>query len=103
MLHQRTGSRAEGRESTNLELLEGETTTCPDAAVVLDTGASNNRAEEVDGTGSNSTRLGDACLATTELTAGLVEVGPHATLPLLAEVVAGELLWEESAVSSRHQ
>jgi hypothetical protein len=83
------------RSNTNLQLLKGETTTGADAAVVLDGGASNNRAKEVDGTGSNSSRLGDAGLTTAELATGLVEVGPHAALPLLAEVGAGELLYSE--------
>jgi hypothetical protein len=87
--------RTQSCSNTNLQLLKGETTTGADATVVLDGGASNNRAKEVDGTGSNSSRLGDAGLATAELATGLVEVGPDAALPLLAEVGAGELLCSE--------
>jgi hypothetical protein len=76
----------------NLQLLKGETTAGTDTTIVLDGGASDDGAKEVDGTGSNGGGLGDTGLATTKFTTGLVEVCPHATLPLLAEVVVGELL-----------
>jgi hypothetical protein len=88
------------RVTTNLQLLKGKTTTGAGATIVLDGGASNNRAKEIDGTGGNVNRLGDASLAAAKLAAGLIEVCPHATLPLLAEVVAGDLLYSEKKKSS---
>lgn len=77
---------------SNLELLKGETPASADLAVVLDGRAADDRAEKVDRAGGDGSGLGDASLAAAELTAGLVEVRPHAGLPLLAEMVVGELL-----------
>jgi len=75
-----------------LELLEGESTASTNATVVLDGGAADNGAEEVDGAGSDSSGLRDTGLSAAKLTTGLVEVSPHAALPLLAEMVVGDLL-----------
>lgn len=72
---------------TNLELLEGETTTSTNLAVVLDGRAADDRAESLNRARGNSSSLGNASLAAAELTTGLVEVGAHAGLPLLAEMV----------------
>lgn len=96
-----------GTGQSNLKLLDGESTTSTNATVVLDGGAANDGAEEIDGAGSDSGGLGDAGLSAAKLATGLVEVCPHAALPLLAEMVVGELLEKNRSsvrvrVISRH-
>lgn len=54
-----------------LQFGEGETTACPNTAVVLDSWASHNRAELVNWPGSNGRCLLETSLATAELTRGL--------------------------------
>lgn len=87
-----SATRVSKGDAINLELLNGESTTSTNATVVLDGRAADNGADEVDGTGSDSSSLGNTGLSATKLTTGLVEVSPHAALPLLAEMVVGELL-----------
>ena len=76
-----------------LQLLQSETPTGTDTAVILDGWASDNWPQLVDWAGSNGSSLGDPGISPTELTAGLVEVSADAGLPLLSEVVVGDLLW----------
>lgn len=77
---------------SSLQLLQGETTTSTNAAVVLLGRASDNGAELVDGAGSDSGSLGDPGVPPAELAARLVEVRADALLPVLPEVVVGDLL-----------
>lgn len=66
----RTG-RGRCGEKIYLELSEGETPTGTDAAVVLDSRASNNGPQLVDGPGSKSRSLGLPHLTTVDLLGGL--------------------------------
>lgn len=84
----------------NLELFNGEAAAGTHTAVVLGGGASHDGAQEIDGPRRYGGSLGDAGLATAQLTAGLVEMCPHATLPLLAEVVGRELLESDSSAAA---
>ncbi len=56
---------------SDLQLCERETSSSPDAAVILDTGTSNDWAKLVDGARRNSGGLFDACLSSALLAAGL--------------------------------
>lgn len=77
---------------SSLQLLQAETPAGTDTAVVLDGWASDNWPQFVDWAGSDSSSLGDPGISPAELTAGLVEVSADASLPLLSEVVVGNLL-----------
>jgi hypothetical protein len=80
------------RRDRYLELSQAETTAGADAAVVLEGRAADNGAELVDGAGSDGGSLSSASVAASLLLAGLVEVHADAALPILAEVVVGDLL-----------
>lgn len=56
---------------THLQLSQGEATAGTDFPVVLDAGATNNRAETVDGAGGDGGGLGLACDTAAVLLAGL--------------------------------
>ena len=90
MLVQVSGGDCGGGERT-LQLSEGETTAGPDAAVVLDGGASHNGAEEVDGTGGNLCGLGNAGVASGLLLARLSSVNIRDTGATALSGVRGEL------------
>lgn len=57
--------------SPYLQLLKGETTTSTNPAVVLDGGASDDRAKLVNRAGSNSGGLCESGISTAKLAAGL--------------------------------
>ena len=60
-----------GQQDTHLQLSKGETTASADAAVVLESGAADDRAELVDGAGSDGSGLSSASVAASLLLAGL--------------------------------
>jgi len=74
------------------QLLQGEAPACTDTAVVLDCWASNNWSQLVGWTRSNGSSLGNPGVPPAELTARLVKVSADTSLPLLSEVVVGDLL-----------
>lgn len=77
---------------SSLQLLQGETPTGTDTAVVLDGWASDDWPQLVDWAGGNGSSLGDSGIPPAEFTARLVEVSADASLPLLSEVVVWDLL-----------
>lgn len=75
-----------------LQLLQRESSTSSSTAVVLQRRTSHNRSELIDRSWSNSSRLGQTSSSASRLAAGLIEVHADTTLPVLVEVVVGELL-----------
>lgn len=59
------------RRKTDLKLLEGKSTASTNTAVVFDSRAPNNGANEVDRSRSYRSNLGQASITTTMLTSGL--------------------------------
>lgn len=81
-----------GKELSYLQLNQGETSTGSRTTVVLDGRASDDGSQLVDGSGSDSGGLGQTSSSSSRLAAGLVEVDANSTLPVLVEVVVGQLL-----------
>ena len=79
-------------DTSSLELLKGEATASTDLAVVLDSLATDSRAEGLSGAGGNEGGLGSTGVAAALLLASLVEPGPDAAGPLLVEMAVGELV-----------
>jgi hypothetical protein len=72
--------------------VQGETPAGSSTAVVLERRASDHGSQFVDWTGRNGSGFGKASSSTARLAAGLVKVHTHTALPVLVEVVVGELL-----------
>lgn len=75
-----------------LQFDQGETSTGPGAAVVLDRRASDDGLQLVDGSGGDSGGLGQTSSPSRGLAARLVEVHADPALPVLVEVVVRQLL-----------
>lgn len=88
-----------GGDLCSLQLLQGETPASSNTTVVLDGGASDNWSQLVNWAGSQSSCLSNPGISPTELAAWLVEVSADASLPLLSEVVVGDLLERKIDVS----
>lgn len=78
--------------SSYLQLHQGESSTGAGAAVVLDGRASDNRSQLVDRSGRDGSGFGETSGSTSRFAAGLVEVHADAALPVLVEMVVGQLL-----------
>jgi hypothetical protein len=76
-----------------LKFLKSETTTSTKLGVVLDGRAADSRAQKsINRSRSDASSLLDACNSSRLLAAGLVEPGLYAALPVLAEVLVGQLI-----------
>lgn len=85
-------------DSGLLELSESESTSLPQLAVVSHGLSTNGWAERCDGADTESSRLGLAGCATTELASWLIEPGANSALPVLTEMV----IVEDVVVSETH-
>eukprot|EP01084_Bolivina_argentea_P086974 157153_1 len=86
-----------------LKLGKSETTASTHTHVVLDGGATDGGAQEVDGAGSHLLGLGDASVTASLLLGGLVEPGHNVTLPVLAEVLVLDLLVVLHTASNKYK
>lgn len=78
---------------TNLEFLKGEATTSSELGVVLDGRATDGGAEKaINGSRSNTSSLLDACDSSGLLATGLIEPGLDTALPVLTEMLVGQLI-----------
>jgi hypothetical protein len=78
---------------TNLELLKGEATTSTKLGVVLDGGATDSWAKKaINGSRSDASSLLDACNSSRLLATGLIEPGLDTALPVLTEMLIGQLI-----------
>jgi hypothetical protein len=76
-----------------LELLKGEATTSSELGVVLDGRATDSGAEKaIDGSRSDASSLLDACDSSRLLATGLIEPGLDTALPVLTEMLVGQLI-----------
>lgn len=84
------GSGELAGDAGSLEFLQGKAAASSDLQVVLDGGATDDRAESISGARAGGGSLLGAGDTTGLLLAGLVEPGLDATLPLLVEVSVGD-------------
>lgn len=78
---------------TNLQFSHGETTTFADLGVVFNSLATDSRVQEtINRAGRNAGSLLDSVLSASELTTGLIEPGLDAELPILSEMLVGQLV-----------
>ena len=75
-----------------LQLLQRKPSTSPRTTIVLESGTSNHRPQLVDRSRRNSGSLRQTSSSAARLAARLVEVHSDTALPVLVEVVVGELL-----------
>lgn len=76
-----------------LQFLESEATASTELHVVAQGGAANGRAQKtIDGSRGNAGSLLNACNSSGLFTAGLIEPGLYAALPLLTKVLVGQLV-----------
>jgi hypothetical protein len=88
-----TNGASEGRWNLgSLKLLKGETTASTDTTVVLLCWAPHNWSELVDRARGDGSSLCDSGISSAKLASGLVKVRADTGLPLLPEVVVGDLL-----------
>ena len=73
--------------ASSLKLLQGETSTSTDLAVVLDSGSTDNGSEQLKRARSNESGLLGSGSASAHLLTSLVEVSAHTLLPVLSEMV----------------
>jgi hypothetical protein len=76
-----------------LEFLKSETTTSTKLGVVLDGGATDSWAKKaINGSRSDASSLLDACNSSRLLATGLIEPGLDTALPVLTEMLIGQLI-----------
>lgn len=75
-----------------LQLSKGETPSGTDTTVILDGRTSDDGSETVGRTRSDGGGLGQTSSAASRFATWLVKVHTHSTLPVLVEMVVGELL-----------
>jgi hypothetical protein len=81
------------KTTTYLELLKSESTTSTELGVVLDGRATYGRAEKaIDGSRGDASSLLDTCDSSRLLAAGLIEPSLDTALPVLTEMLVGQLI-----------
>ena len=88
------GAGEGGRETSSLQLDEGEPTAISDLAGVATRAGRDNRSELLDGSGELFAALSCSLLEPNQLLGGLIEVNSDSCLPVLAEMY----VWDDVVV-----